>query len=99
MPIWVLGAPAGQTQALLNGLRDGGLITRTGGDQDRRTASLLLTARGRATVSSWQDVNARILQAAIATLAPGNSAALGAALPALAELTAAVDALADSPLG
>ena len=91
-------APSSVT-TLLNGLRDGGLITRTGGDQDRRTALLLLTQRGRATVGSWQDVNARILQAAIATLAPGSAAALDAALPALAELTAAVDALADGRPG
>jgi hypothetical protein len=47
---------------------------------------------------SWHEVNARILPAAIATLAPGSAATPDAALPAWADLTAAVGALAGGPL-
>jgi DNA-binding MarR family transcriptional regulator len=83
---------------LVNGLRRAGLITRTGGDDDRRTASLFLTPRGQDAVCTWQEINERILRAAIAALAPESAAALDAALPALVKLTAAVDALADGRL-
>jgi DNA-binding MarR family transcriptional regulator len=90
-------APSSVT-TLVNGLRTAGLVTRTGGDLDRRTASLLLTRRGETAVKCWQELNERILQAAISALAPASAAALHAALPALAELTATVDALADGRL-
>jgi DNA-binding MarR family transcriptional regulator len=80
---------------LVNGLRRAGLITRTGGGDDRRTASLLLTPNGQEAVKTWQEINERILQAATAALAPESAAALDAALPALVKLTATVDALAN----
>ena len=86
---------------LLNGLRDGALITRTGRPRDRRTASLLLTPRWPGhgeQLAGCQRADPAGCDSA-APQAPGSFAALGAALPALAELTAAVDALADSPLG
>lgn len=90
-------APSSVT-TLVNGLRQAGLVTRTGGGQDRRTATLLLTADGQDAVASWQEVNERILHAAMHSLAPGTAAAVEASLPALAELTAAVDAQADDKL-
>jgi DNA-binding MarR family transcriptional regulator len=90
-------APSSVT-TLVNGLRQAELVTRTGGGDDRRTASLLLTADGEDAVVSWQDVNERILDAAMHALAPGTAAAVEASLPALAELTAAVDAQADDKL-
>jgi DNA-binding MarR family transcriptional regulator len=80
---------------LVNGLRRAGLITRTGGGDDRRTASLLLTPNGQEAVKTWQEINERILQAATAALAPESAAALDAALPALVKLTGTVDALAN----
>ncbi len=82
---------------LLGGLRRAGLVTRTGDGLDRRTASVRLTADGQRVVADWQDLNARILQAAIAALAPDSREVLGTALEALRELTGAVDALADQP--
>ena len=82
---------------LVNGLRRTGLVSRTGGQLDRRTASLLLTPDGTATVVRWREINERILQSAITRLAPASRDALGAALPGLRELTGAVDALADEP--
>jgi DNA-binding MarR family transcriptional regulator len=81
---------------LVNGLLPAGFITRTGGDPDRRTAVLRLTAAGQGAVGSWQQVNERILRAAITALAPASRDALAACLPALRELTGAVDALADA---
>ena len=82
---------------LVQGLRRAGLVSRTGGELDRRTALLLLTPDGTAMVRRWQDVNERILQAAITSLGPASRGALDAALPGLRELTGAVDALADDP--
>jgi DNA-binding MarR family transcriptional regulator len=83
---------------LVNGLRAAGLITRTEGDRDRRTALLRLTPHGTTVVGGWQQLNERILRAAISAMTPDSAAALDAAVPALAELTAAVDALADGRL-
>ena len=80
---------------LVHGLRRAGLVSRTGGQRDRRTASLLLTPDGTAVVGYWQEINEQILQAAITTLGPDSRGALDAALPGLRELTGAVDALAD----
>jgi DNA-binding MarR family transcriptional regulator len=84
---------------LVYGLRRGGLVSRTGGQLDRRTASLELTAEGTAVVGRWQEVNERILQAAITSLGTASRGALAAAMPGLRELTGAVDALADEPSG
>ena len=84
---------------LVQGLRRAGLVTRTGGQRDRRTASLLLTPDGTAVVGYWQQVNEQILQAAITSLGPASRDALDAALPGLRELTGAVDALADDLAG
>jgi len=84
---------------LVYGLRRAGLVSRTGGQLDRRTASLELTAEGTAVVARWQEVNERILQAAITSLGSASRGALAAALPGLRELTGAVDALADDPGG
>src|SRR5215831_2103031 len=50
---------------LVHGLRRAGLVSRTGGQRDRRTASLLLTPDGTAVVGYWQEINEQILQAAI----------------------------------
>jgi DNA-binding MarR family transcriptional regulator len=80
---------------LVNGLSRAGLIERSGGVADRRTAVLRLTAAGGDVVASWQHVNARILTDALASLGEASRQTLALALPALSELTGAVDALAD----
>jgi DNA-binding MarR family transcriptional regulator len=82
---------------LAQALRRAGLVSRTGGQRDRRTASLLLTPEGTAMVTRWQELNEQVLQAAIGGLGPASRNALDAALPGLRELTGAVDALADEP--
>lgn len=82
---------------LVNALARERLIERAGGVTDRRTAVLTLTTDGAAVVASWQQVNARILTTALDRLEPASREALARALPALGELTGAVDALADEP--
>ena len=86
---------------LVNGLTGRGLVTRTGGGGDRRTVALELTGAGAAAVRHWQETNAAILRAALASLHPGWQHLLTAALPALTELITAIDNLADhgSPAG
>jgi len=83
---------------LVNTLARDGLITRVGGVADRRTAVLELTATGAAIVASWQHVNARILEIALTSLSSASRALLETSLPALEELTSAVDAEADESL-
>lgn len=81
---------------LVNGMSRAQLVERSGGIDDRRTAVLQLTQAGVAVVDSWHLVNARILTMAVARLQPASRATRGVALPAMSELTAAVDALADA---
>lgn len=80
---------------LTHSLRQAGLVTRTGGAGDRRTASLHLTPAGEAAVLRWKTLNERLLSLAQATLPAERRSALDDALPALADLAGAVDALAE----
>jgi DNA-binding MarR family transcriptional regulator len=80
---------------LVNGLATRGLVIRTGGVADRRTAMLDLTPDGHAVVAEWQEVNEQILAAALTALPAAGRRSLNSSLPALRQLTAAVDALAD----
>ena len=80
---------------LVNGLVRAGLVVRAGGIGDRRTAVLDLTATGHAVTADWQEVNSRILAAALTALHAASRRSLVSSLPALRELTGAVDALAD----
>jgi DNA-binding MarR family transcriptional regulator len=82
---------------LVNGLARTGLVVRTGGVADRRTAVLALTPAGHAVLADWQDVNAQILAAALAALPAASRRSLHASLPALRQLTSGIDALADEP--
>jgi DNA-binding MarR family transcriptional regulator len=80
---------------LLNGLQGAGHVLRTGGADDRRTVSLHLSEEGMAAVTRWHRVNEEIIQAALTTLPLRDRAALRDAAPALRDLTASIDALAD----
>jgi DNA-binding MarR family transcriptional regulator len=80
---------------LVQGLAREQLIERIGGVSDRRTAVLSLTPAGVSVVTSWQQVNAQIVAVALTRMEPASRAALEQALPALGELTGALDALAD----
>jgi len=89
-------APSSEA-TLAGGLRRAGLITRSGGGRDRRTASLSLTKVGQAAVSRWQQVNERLVRSAIAELPSASRDMVAAALPALRDLAGLIDALADAP--
>jgi DNA-binding MarR family transcriptional regulator len=80
---------------LVNGLASRGLVIRTGGVADRRTAMLDLTPAGHDVVAEWQEVNELILAAALTAMPAAGRRSLNSSLPALRQLTAAVDALAD----
>ncbi|WP_328601860.1 MFS transporter [Nocardia terrae] len=84
---------------LVNGLVGQDMIVRGSGEagEDRRAVTLTLTAAGHEAVRSWQATNTDILRAALADLHPGWQHLLGAAMPALEELTRAIDTRADSP--
>jgi DNA-binding MarR family transcriptional regulator len=82
---------------LVNGLARAGLVIRTGGVADRRTAVLELTQAGHAVLADWQDLNAQILAVALIALPAAGRRSLHASLPALRHLTAAIDSLADDP--
>jgi DNA-binding MarR family transcriptional regulator len=80
---------------LANRLAVSGLIVRTGGVADRRTALLELTASGHTVLAAWQAVNAQIVEAALAALPAASRRRLQSSLPALRELAGSVEALAD----
>jgi DNA-binding MarR family transcriptional regulator len=82
---------------LVNGMAKTGFVVRTGGVADRRTAVLELTAAGHAVLADWQDLNAQILAAALTVLPATSRRSLTVSLPALRQLTSAIDALADEP--
>ncbi|WP_328290035.1 MFS transporter [Nocardia aurantiaca] len=84
---------------LVNGLAGQGMIIRGAGEagEDRRAVTLTLTEAGREAVRSWQSTNTDILRAALADLHPGWQHLLSAAMPALEELTRAIDTRADPP--
>lgn len=79
---------------LVNGLQAQNMITRAPGE-DRRAVTLTLTEDGLAAVRGWQATNTDILRTALDDLHPGWQHLLAAAIPALAELTRAIDTLAD----
>jgi DNA-binding MarR family transcriptional regulator len=74
-----------------------GMVTRTSGQPDRRTAALHLTSAGADTLERWQAANTAILHTALAALPAGQQHALDLALPALDHLIDQIDALADQP--
>lgn len=80
---------------LLNSLRSAGYVTRTGGTDDKRTATLHLSANGAAQVIRWQQTNERIIGAALKSLPQRSQVALQQATAALLELTTSIDSQAD----
>lgn len=79
---------------LLNGLGATGLVARAAQPADRRAVSLTLTVEGTRAVTRWQDVNTSIIAAALGSLPSSARQSLASAVPALRDLTIAIDALA-----
>ncbi|WIV59151.1 MarR family winged helix-turn-helix transcriptional regulator [Amycolatopsis nalaikhensis] len=82
---------------MANGLQAKDLLTRTSGNDDRRTVALELTGAGRDAVRRWQATNTAIVETAVANLHPAWQHLLTAALPALRELVGSIDDLAEAP--
>jgi DNA-binding MarR family transcriptional regulator len=83
---------------LLSGLQSAGYVRRTPaghGAGDRRTVSLDLSDEGLAAVTRWHRVNEEIVRVALAALPPRDQDVLRDAAPALRDLTASIDAIAD----
>jgi DNA-binding MarR family transcriptional regulator len=73
---------------LISRLMAAGLVDRRTDATDRRASVVQLTEQGRERLASWQDAHERRIGAALDELSPEHRAALGAALPAMAELVA-----------
>lgn len=82
---------------LVNGLHSRGLIVRGTGGNDARAVMLTLTPAGQRAVDSWKATNAAIVHTALGSLTAHHTTALFQALPALHELTQAIDEIADTP--
>ncbi|MGA8113598.1 MAG: MarR family transcriptional regulator, partial [Actinocatenispora sp.] len=80
---------------LVNGLARTGMVTRTDDPTDRRMVRLALTSAGHDALASWAGTNELILHRAQENLTDEQRAALRAALPALTQLVAVIDAVAD----
>lgn len=80
---------------LVNGLHARGLIVRGSGPHDARAVTLTLTDEGEHAVENWKNTNTAIVRTALAGLQEYGRDALIDALPALRELTQAIDELAD----
>ena len=80
---------------LVNGLQKQRMITRTGGDADRRAVVLTLTPDGDRAVRAWHATNETVLREAIAELHPAWQHLLSAAQPALRELVRAIDTVTE----
>ena len=71
---------------LVGKLTSAGLLTRSRGPQDARTALLTVTDSARRRLAQWRDLRAELTGQALARLTPGDRRALAAALPALQRL-------------
>jgi DNA-binding MarR family transcriptional regulator len=71
---------------LVGKLTSAGLLTRSRGTQDARTALLTVTDSARRRLVQWRDLRAELAGRALAQLAPRDRRALAAALPALQRL-------------
>ena len=69
-----------------------GLVERLPDGEDRRVARLAVTPAGAARLAVWHDQRQGLLSEALGRLSPADRRVLGAALPALARLVAALEA-------
>lgn len=82
---------------LVNALVAQDMVSRAAAaDGDGRAIALAVTDMGRRAVHAWQATNNAVLNLALSTLTAAQRTALTKAGPALAALTVAIDALADT---
>jgi DNA-binding MarR family transcriptional regulator len=76
---------------LVGKLTRAGLLTRSPGAQDARTALLSVTSSARKRLAQWRDLRADLAERALAQLPAADRRALAAALPALLRLAAEME--------
>ncbi|HEY2550288.1 MAG TPA: MarR family transcriptional regulator [Streptosporangiaceae bacterium] len=77
---------------LVSRLTATGLLGRTRGEADGRTALLTVTPAGRSRIRQWRDLRAELTAAALGRLAPADQRTLAAAAPALRRLAEQIEA-------
>jgi DNA-binding MarR family transcriptional regulator len=77
---------------LVGKLTAAGLLRRSRGPQDGRTALLTVTAAARQRLAQWRDLRADLAGRALAGLSAADRNALATALPALAHLAEGIQA-------
>lgn len=88
----VMQLAANSVSTLVGRLAALDLLERRVDPDDRRAAKLHLTATGDARVHAWRRHREQVLSGAMAQLSAGDRRALGAAVPALRRLSAALEA-------
>ena len=78
--------------ALVGSLTAAGLLRRSRGTEDARTALLTITPRARKRLAERRDLRAELVAWAFARLSPADRQALIAAAPALLRLAEGVEA-------
>jgi DNA-binding MarR family transcriptional regulator len=82
---------------LANAMSSAGMLDRSPGATDKRTAEFTLTPPGVRLVRQWRTTNAALLQSAIAVLTAPDRQVLTEALPVLERLVAVIDEQAQTP--
>lgn len=87
-----LGLAPNSVSTLVGKLTADGLLVRSRGEADGRSAELRVTEAGAARISQWRDLRADLGGRALQRLSPQDQRAIMAALPALTRLS---DAMAE----
>ena len=82
---------------LANAMTGAGMLDRSPGATDKRTAAFTLTPQGAHLVGQWRGTNSALLQSAIAVLNSRDRQILADALPVLERLVAVIDEQAQTP--
>ena len=82
---------------LANAMTNAGMLDRSPGATDKRTAAFPLPPQGAHLVGQWRGTTSALLQSAIATLSSQDRQVLTDALPVLERLVAIIDEQAQTP--
>ena len=82
---------------LANAMTSAGMLDRSPGVSDKRTAAFTLTPQGAHLVRQWRTTNTALLRSAIAALNTQDHQILTQALPVLERLVAVIDEQARTP--
>lgn len=94
----LLRLAANSVSTLANAMVSAGMLDRSPGATDKRTAEFNLTPQGAQLVGQWRTTNTGLLLSAIAALDAQDQRVLTKALPVLQRLVAVIDEQADRPI-